>query len=301
MNLQKEQHLGEKYLTVYMTVYALAPVIANYTAKHTAPVFAAAVSTLTTAIILFFILAGQRRLKDIFHREALRAIIGNTLFNIVIPLTLIFIGTSKTSAINTALLHQTEVLFAFLISGLFYGERITRQRIAGSLIILVGTIAVLFNGTFAFKLGDLFIIAGTFFYPFGNHYAKRALTLVHPSVILFLRTAMGGSALLLISFLLEKSGPSAFFAFPNREVSALLFGLGALGVAKLLWFEGLKRLDVNKATAIVIAQPAFSLVFAAVFLAEIPTLYQLGGLLVILGGLFILTKQKTEEVVEMAP
>lgn len=295
----KQERTGEKYLTAYMAIYSLAPIVANYTSKHTSPILAAAISTLFTALILFFILLGLGRLKEIFNREALYPIIGNTLFNIVIPLALIFIGTSRTSAINTTLLHQIELPFAFLICGLIYQEKITSQKLLGGFIILVGTIAVLYNGAFNFNMGDFLIIAGTLFYPFGNHYAKQALALVHPSIILFLRTAMGGAALLILSFLLEGPDTAVFVALKENFVYLLLFGLGTLGIAKLLWFEGLKRLDVSKATAIVIAGPAFSLVFAVLFLREIPTLYQLAGFAVILAGLFILTKQKTETVVEV--
>ncbi len=286
--------LGEKFLLSYMVIYALAPILANYTAKNFQPILVAAVTTLITAAALFFILAAKRQMREIFNKKAFGPIFGNTMFNIVVPLALIFVGTSKTSAINTTLLHQTELLFAFLVSGLFYGEMITRQKLVGGAIVLLGTIAVLYNGTFELRLGDLLIIAGTALYPFGNHYAKQALLLAQPSVVLFLRTLMGGIMLFIISFILEGQ-PQAFSAIDQKQL-ALFAGLvlGLLGIAKLLWFEGLKRLDVSKSTAIVIAGPAFSLVYAVALLHEIPTLYQLAGMLIIIAGLFILIKQKVE-------
>ncbi|MBI2638996.1 DMT family transporter [Candidatus Peregrinibacteria bacterium] len=292
--------IGEKFLLSYMVIYALAPILANYTAKNFRPILVAAVTTLITAIALFFILAATRRLREIFNAKAFGPIFGNTMFNIVVPLALIFVGTSKTSAINTTLLHQTELFFAFLISGLFYGETITRQKIVGGTIVLLGTIAVLYNGTFELRLGDLLIIAGTALYPFGNHYAKQALLLAQPSIVLFLRTIIGGIMLLVISFILEGWPQEAFLAKAflaiDQKQLALFAGLilGLLGIAKLLWFEGLKRLDVSKSTAIVIAGPAFSLVYAVALLHEIPTLYQLAGMLIIIAGLFILIKQKVE-------
>ncbi len=278
-----------------MVIYALAPILANYSAKNFKPILTAAVTTLITAGALFFILAAKRQLREVFNTKAFGPIFGNTMFNIALPLGLIFVGTSKTSAINTTLLHQTELFFAFLVSGLFYGEKITRQKLIGGAIILLGTVAVLYNGTFELKLGDILIIAGTALYPIGNHYAKEALSLAAPSVVLFLRTLMGGIMLLGISFIFEGWPQEAFSTIDQKQL-ALLAGLvlGLLGIAKLLWFEGLKRLDVSKSTAIVIAGPAFSLVYAATLLHEIPTLYQLAGLFIILAGLFILMKQKVE-------
>jgi drug/metabolite transporter (DMT)-like permease len=292
---QKQERVGEKFLISYMILYALAPILANYTAKNFQPILVAAVTTLITAVALFFILAAKRQMREIFNKKAFGPIFGNTMFNIVVPLALIFVGTSKTSAINTTLLHQTELLFAFLVSGLFYGEMITRQKLVGGTIVLLGTIAVLYNGTFELKLGDLLIIAGTALYPFGNHYAKQALLLAQPSIVLFLRTIMGGIMLLMISFVLEGWPKEVLPAFDQKQL-ALFAGLilGLLGIAKLLWFEGLKRLDVSKSTAIVIAGPAFSLVYAVALLHEIPTLYQLAGMLIIIAGLFILMKQKME-------
>lgn len=275
---------------VYMVIYALAPILANYTAKNFQPILVAAITTLITAAALFFILAAKRQMREIFNAKAFGPIFGNTMFNIVVPLALIFVGTSKTSAINTTLLHQTELLFAFIISGLFYGEMITRQKLTGGAIVLLGTIAVLYNGTFELRLGDILIIAGTALYPFGNHYAKQALLLAQPSVILFLRTFMGGIMLLALSFIFEGWPQTSIFAAIDKKQLALFAGLllGLLGIAKLLWFEGLKRLDVSKSTAIVIAGPAFSFVYAVALLHEIPTLYQLAGLFIIIAGLFVL-------------
>jgi drug/metabolite transporter (DMT)-like permease len=182
---------------------------------------------------------------------------------------------------------------------LIYGEKLTREKVIGGFVILSGTIAVLYNGSFQLNLGDLLIILGTFFYPFGNHYAKAALQEVRPSVILFLRSLVGGLALLSLSFLFEHPDREVFRDIQRNSLWLILLAMGGLGMAKLLWFEGLKRLDVSKATAIVIAGPAFSFLYAVILLKEVPTIYQFAGFFIILVGLYLLTRQKAGGVVEV--
>ncbi len=288
----KEERIGEAFVLASAFLMGIFPVIINYTVNFVPAIFYAASSILLSTLFLFFYLWKEKQLAGLFKKEAWLIIIIVTIFVVILPSLCIFIGTKYTSSVNTALLAQVEIPVTFLICGFLFNEKLTWQKIIGGGIIMLGAITVLYNGSFSLNKGDLLIILGCIFYPVGNHYAKKALDFVHPSVVLFIRSFLGGLFLLIISLLFEKTGNSFWSLFSNNFFYIFINAFLVMFIAKSLWYEGLKRMEVTKAIPIIMTSPAFSLLFAIIFLQEIPNFYQLFGLIIILSGLFFLTKKK---------
>jgi len=300
MNKIESERWGELLIICEVLVYALFPIVVNYTTKLMPPILFAGLSTIMAGVALFTYILIKKQLSKLKNIQALKYILAVTLFVIIIPSILIFTGTSKTSGINTTILLQTEILFAFLICGVFVGEKITPQRIGGAITVVIGAIAILYNGTLQINWGDLLIIAGTFFFPIGNIYAKKALKLTTPAVILLVRSFLGGMILVLISLLFENYQVSFSGYVVDNFKFILLNGALIYGLSRLLWYEGLKRLDISKATSLAISYPAFSLFYSYIFLKEIPTIFQWIGFIIIFWGIFILTyKRKRGNFVEI--
>lgn len=300
MNKIESERWGELLIICEVLVYALFPIVVNYTTKLMPPILFAGLSTIMAGVALFTYILIKKQLSKLKNIQALKYILAVTLFVIIIPSILIFTGTSKTSGINTTILLQTEILFAFLICGVFVGEKITPQRIGGAITVVIGAIAILYNGTLQINRGDLLIIAGTFFFPIGNIYAKKALKLTTPAVILLVRSFLGGMILVLISLLFENYQVSFSGYVVDNFKFILLNGALIYGLSRLLWYEGLKRLDISKATSLAISYPAFSLFYSYIFLKEIPTIFQWIGFIIIFWGIFILTyKRKRGNFVEI--
>ena len=160
---------------------------------------------------------------------------------------------------------------------------------------------VIFNGGFTFNWGDLLILIATTFFPLGNIYAKRALKFVSPVMLVFVRSVIGGLVLLFLSLFLEdwhQDLTKVEGLFRSFWWLFLLNGLLVSGVSKILWYQGLRRLDMSKATILVMTYPAFGVIFATTFLHEIPTAYQLFGLLIVFFGVFTVTRvKKAKEVI----
>jgi len=294
MNKKKAERLGELLILCEVLVYALFPIVVNYTTKLMPPILFAGLSSIMAGVALFKYLLIKKQLSKLKNIQALKYILAVTLFVIIIPSIFIFIGTSKTSGSNTTILLQTEILFAFLICGIFVGEKITLQKIGGAVMVVIGAVAILYNGTLHINGGDLLIIAGTFFFPIGNIYAKKALKLTTPAVILFVRSFLGGMILVFISLLFENYQASFPGYFMDNFKFILLNGALIYGLSRLFFYEGLKRLDISKATSLAMSYPAFSLFYSYIFLKEIPTSYQWIGFIIIFFGIIILTyKRKT--------
>lgn len=296
----KKERIGEMFLIGYIAVFSLFPIVANYATREMPPIMFAGISNIVAAITIFSYLALSGKLGTLFNKKAFPYILGVTLFGIIIPFVLIFTGTSKTSGINTTLLLQTEILFTYIFCWLFFKEKITRRKLIGGLTILLGAVAILYNGSFKLNYGDFLVIAGVVSYPFANRYSKKALELTNPSVIIAIRSIIGGIVLILISFMFERYNVSPVQIVKNYWLIILFNGACMLGAAKFLWFAGLKRLDVSKAVSISIAEPAFGLIYAYIFLHEVPSAYQFAGVVIIIFGLYLLTLYKRQVAHELA-
>ena len=272
-------------------MYSFFPIIIAYSTKIMPPILFAGLGTLIASVTLFIFLLLKKNLKSLKNKEMLKYTLGITLFIVIIPSILIFTGSSKTSGINTTILLQSEILFTFLIFGLFAIEKITPRKAIGALIVMIGTFFIIYNGSKEINVGDLLIIAGTFFYPIGNIFAKKALKISPPSTILFVRSLLGGIVLVCISLIFENQS-TTLDKISNHWLLILLNGIFICHLSKILWYEAIKRIDISKAIPISTGgYPAFSLLFAIFFLKEIPTIYQLIGFVVVVAGIFVLIRK----------
>ncbi|MBA4336399.1 hypothetical protein C0416_01310 [bacterium] len=285
MRIKNQETIGELFIFSQVAIYGLYPVVINYSSKLMPPVLFAGLSILLASVFFFFAVVFQKNFKHIFRWEALKYILLVTLFIVVVPSIFIFTGTSMTSGVNTTILFQTEVIFTFLFVGIFSkSEKITARRLIGAGIVLLGTATILYNGTFDLNLGDILIIIGVAFYPFGNMAAKKALKLVPPTVILFVRSVLGGLTLVCFSLIFENSSSLVLPSVRDYFPLILLNGIVIMFFSKILWYQGLKRIDLTKAVPIDMSFPAFSLLFLFLFVGEVPTLYQWAGLILTLVG-----------------
>jgi drug/metabolite transporter (DMT)-like permease len=286
-----QESKGELMIFGETFMYSFFPIIIAYSTKILPPILFAGLSTLTAAVTLFLFLLIKKNLHTLKNPRTIKYSLGVSLFIIIIPSILIFTGSSKTSGINTTILLQSEIFFTFLIYGLFALEKITLKKMISALIIVIGTTFIVYNGKMGINIGDLMIIAGTAFYPIGNMFAKKALKEGTPSTILFIRSFCGGIVLIILSLLFEDQSGTVE-SLSKYWPLILITGFFIYHLSKLLWYMGIKIIDISKAIPISIGgYPAFSLLFAFLFLKEIPTLYQIIGFIVIIIGVFTLIRK----------
>ncbi|MEK9159179.1 MAG: DMT family transporter [Patescibacteria group bacterium] len=286
---QKEEKRGEIFLLVCLLIQSFFPLFANEGAKLFSPLL---YLTYMIGISIPFLLAinlWRGEFKQLFNREVFWQLMGVSLFVIVMPSLLIFWATKDSSGINTTLLTQSEIIYATILCA-FLGERISRFRLLGVLFILIGGVLVLYQGAFVLNRADLVLFLAPAFYPLGNVLAKKALKRVGWSTILLFRALIGEAILIALCLSLGES-----FSIPPREIwfSLLFMGIGVCCVAKIFWYLGLQRMEVGKATAIIMTYPAPALLFAVLFFEEIPTVYQLFGFFVICIGIYFILKSQS--------
>lgn len=294
---KNDERIGEMYALSSALLFAGFPIIIHYAAGKIPAIFYAATSTLASAILMGVILFLRKEWKQLKNKKAWFPLFMVTVTIVVIPSVLMYKGAGYTSGINTGILMMAEIFFTLLMTTLWLKEKLTVARFLGALGIVLGTLLILYNGAFSFNKGDWMIIAATVFYPIGNVYAKRALALVSPAGILFVRSLLGGMALLALSVWFERADLTGgnYREFLLRFWPIILLnGILLYGASKLIWYEGLKRLDIGKAIIIAMSYPAFSMILATVFLKEIPTPYQFSGLVIILFGLYSVSYNRSK-------
>jgi drug/metabolite transporter (DMT)-like permease len=202
--------------------------------------------------------------------------------NTAIPFALFAWAAGRAPAGIGAITNSLAVLFAALIARLFYSEPIGPLRLAGLALGFVG-VFVLANPHSEGAAVWPAALAGTtaaFLYGIGANLMRRVVGSV-PAAALAASTLLT-SALLLLPFALA-SWPAA--PIPLRAWgSAVLLGAVCSGLAFVLYYRLIGRLGAVRAAAVTYLIPLFGLLWAWLFLGEVPTSSMALAAVLILGG-----------------
>jgi drug/metabolite transporter (DMT)-like permease len=231
-----------------------------------------------------------------FNKKALLNMVIRTLLIMVFVHPLIFYAGQQTSAGNVAILGRTEALFTFLVFGLLRIEKVEKQRVIGATLIGIGAAAIMLKDfSFDLQKWDLLIVLAAAIAPFGNVFQKKVVAIISPVTYLCFRNLVGGSIVLFMSSSLEiiplekvVSGKAIFLI--------IMIAMISFGALKLLIFYAMQKIDVSKIVALSMVRVAISLVFAYIFLSEMPNAYQILGFFIMLFGIYCITKKKIDKI-----
>jgi drug/metabolite transporter (DMT)-like permease len=284
---KNKEFTGTTLILIVAAFWGMFPILVNKGSQHFQPLFFGASSIIVGGITALVLSLLKKDIKNIFNRKAFPWAMGVALFTSTLSYGMMFVGSKLTSGINTSALMLSEIIFTILITPLF-GEKTTLNKVLGGVLVLIGALIILFKGG-ELNLGDFLVIICTVFLPFGNHFGKKALENISPENLLALRYLFSGIFLLLMSFAFEDSSkmlPSLLNFWPYVAVNGILF----LGLVNSLWYKGLKKLPISKAVFLLMTYPIFSLIFLVVFYKEIPNLFQVIGVLIIVSGAYFSAK-----------
>jgi drug/metabolite transporter (DMT)-like permease len=287
--MSRQETKGVLFALVNAALYGIFPVVVNRGSRHLSPMTFAAVSTLLAAFGSFVYTALKGNLYELRKKEAYSSLLMVTLCIVVIPYVLLFIGSGRTSGINTSFLLLSEIVFTLMFTPLI-GEKTTFGKLIGATGVLVGAGLILYNGKFRLNLGDILVVLSTVTFPIGNFYAKRVLFRVSPSNILLVRFSLGGLFMLSLAMLMEAPSRTMILG----EWPLLLFtGLVLLGAGKIVWYEALSRLDISKAISLGMTFPLFSLAVLIGVFRERVSSYQWIGIGVMMIGVFFAVRRRS--------
>jgi len=243
---------------------------------------------------MLVVLRLRGELKKLFTREILGNLFLIGFFGTFLSSILFFTGSNMTSGVNASILLQTEPIFSIILSFFFLGELIRKKQVAVTLLILSGTIIVLYNGVLSINVGDILILLTPLAWQIGHVLARKTFEKTNTFIVAAGRLLYGGILLFLLSLnpsfrqyqLLTDTGIILLFLFQG-----IIVYIGSI----MVWYEAIKRINLSKATAIIAPYPVFSVILAWIFLGEKVSIYQLVGLAIIIAGIILLSRIRSEK------
>lgn len=200
-------------------------------------------------------------------------------------------GVARTRAGEAALVVGASPALIALFGRLKGVEHVTRRGALGIGLSMFGVglvvlsranVGAVNDGSL---LGDLLVLCGSVCWAIYTVYLIPFTTRVGGLYVVAL-SLVGGSLILLVV------GTPALVAqdwhLPPRAWGALFYsGIGALVVAYLLWYRGVKVLGATRTALYANLQPIIALLVAWLTLGEIPTTWQAVGAATIVGGVLL--------------
>jgi drug/metabolite transporter (DMT)-like permease len=230
-----------------------------------------------------------RRVDLRLDRAALRQVsVVGVLGTVVAPL-LYFSGLSQTYAINASLIAHLQPLVVAVLGFHCLGERLGRRDLAAGTVIVAAAIFITsrtVDNLAQFQiggLGDAMVLLATVCWALVAIPGKRLARRVSSAAIVCYRFLIASAVFVPVLLALD------LFAVP----SPLQVVLGALiGVGYICYYEGLRRIEASHVALTELASPLFTAFFAWRVLGEVMTPLQGLGVVLLVGGLYLLSTQQ---------
>jgi drug/metabolite transporter (DMT)-like permease len=218
------------------------------------------------------------------------------VLNSGIPFALIAFAQLKLTASMAAILNATTPMWSVLLGALFFGGAFTLYKGLGLLLGVVG-VAVLvgwspLEPSLQTTLSIAAMIGATFCYGLSSNMANRFLKGAPP-----LGAAVGsqlGSSLalaLLLPFDLPRATPSLLVL-----ACVVMLALVCSALAYILYFRLILDVGAVQASTVTLLVPIFSMVWAALFLGEIPTLVKILACGIIVSGVLLINREAKKAI-----
>ncbi len=222
------------------------------------------------------------------------------IFNAIIPYLAISWGEQYISSGMAAILDATTPLGIVIIGNwLPGGERITFMRVCGVIIGLLGVAVLVGPAAFSAQTSSLYlwgvalVVLGSLSYSVGALSASRLLTGLPAMQPAIGQNAMGAAILAPIAAIAPIIQPQHTIAMPFgwAIASALTLALGGTSLAYLCYYWLIARVGPTRTLIVTYLLPCMALVYGAILLHEAVGLNAIGGLILVLLGIFFAGKK----------
>jgi drug/metabolite transporter (DMT)-like permease len=242
------------------------------------------------ALTAFAYIIARRESMRISRKNIGSSLIIGLVGTVFAPL-MYFLGLTQTLAVNATLIAHLQPLFVTILGLLLLKEKLHRRDLAASVLIIFAVIFI--TGRTAENLanlrlgslGDLVVLLATFSWAIVAIPGKQLTKEVNSAVIVghrFLIASMAFIPILLYSNQL----------IVNSAYQVLL-GI-VVGLGYIFYYEGLKRVKASQVALAELSSPFFAAILAWNFLGEETAPMQVMGAILLMLGLYILTREKSD-------
>lgn len=230
--------------------------------------------------------------KSVIDKKNYLLIFASAIFGGILAPVFYFSGLTLTTATDTSVLINGEILFTVLIAILFFKEKVNKIGYFAILLVIIGVSIITTNLSFSkeilsLDLGNLLVLCSTLFWAMDNNVSKLITSSVPIGRIVFTKSIIGGTILFVIIIL---SGISIDVKY--EQIPIILF-LGIFGFGGSLFFflQSLKIIGTVRTILIFSLTSVFGMIFASVFLHESIGNYQIFATVIILSGIYLINSK----------
>lgn len=288
-----QQRQGELFVIFLTFIEGWFPILATPISMQLGGIHAYFYSIVIATALLGLLLFSQGKLNQL--KQANSSLFAASFFITSVYL-LCFCALQYTSASHVALILFCQILFSQLYFGNKDGETLLPVQVVGMLVMTLGTLVILFPGTFLPNLGDGMVVIAAMLAPMGNYYQKKARKQVASVVIIAARGLFALPFVYLLMVVIEDE--VSWNQLETVAIQLLIVGSLVFVVAKIAWVEALHRLPISKVIALYAFSPLLTLIIASYWLSEAPTWSQIVGAICILVGSYWITRTPPNLIAE---
>lgn len=207
---------------------------------------------------------------------------------------LYFLGLNQSTASDTSLLSNAEIVFTILLALIFFKERLKPIGFVAIGLVLFGVAIITTNlqvssSLFQINSGHLLILGATALWALDNNLSRIISARIASARLVQLKYAIGSAIMLGIVFSMRIP-----FQVTTAQIPYLIV-LGVLGVGCSLFFfmHSLKRIGTIRTVVIFSMSSVFGLVFAGLFLHEQISVFQILAILIMLTGIYLINRKES--------
>ena len=215
------------------------------------------------------------------------------IFGAVIGPSFYFLGLESSLASDAALLANGEIIFSIVFAIIFFREKLQRLGFLAVGLIVLGIIIITTDLQFSEQLfdpanlGNFAIILATLFWALDNNLSKILSQKINLARIIQLKSAIGGGILLVLVLIFEIPIRISIEQIPT----VLFLGGAGFGLSIYLFLQGLKRIGTIRTIMLFSTSAIFGVFFAAIFLSEQISQYQIIAVAIMIGGIYLLHRE----------
>jgi len=208
-----------------------------------------------------------------------------------------YIALNMTTATNGVLLAAATPIMIIALSWALLGKRLQAREWLGVLISLAGVLIIVAHGDPQTLLelrpnkGDLWVLAGFLSWSLYTVLLSRRPLVLHPYVFLA-AISFGGLLALSPFYAWEIASGRTIQANPSTMAAVAYGGIFVSLLSFVFWNRAVVAVGSNIAGAFMNLMPAVGTLLAIILLGEQPQLFQLAGILFIVVGLTLTTRQR---------
>lgn len=221
------------------------------------------------------------------------SILGITTFN-----TLIYIAGHTTTATNLSLIAITFPIFILILSRIVFKEAITSRKVLGIMLVTIGVVLIITKGSIdlllnlTFSIGDIWMLIASMIFATYSILLKRKPKEI--SLWGFQMSTFMLGLIFLVPFYAWEMSTTAQMVFDQKTIISFLYvGIFASLTSFVLWNKAIVNIGPVKAGMIYYTLPIFSGILAHFILKEVVGILHLLSAILIISGIVIANKKKT--------